>query len=220
MNRIVPLRIIAICTALVLALYAGSSFFSDVVRPDFRAEDLFSGVFPPDNASLSTARHATRFSFDGDLLANYASAQAANVLHRPTSDPSKRAEESKAAQDGVVSALKVSPIRPALWLALGTLKAQVGEPTTPALKMSYLTGAVPVDVAFSRVQTVTSSVAAADDEIRLLAQSDIRSTLANRARYAPLLIAAYVQATPQGKSLLMESAQMIDPKFKDILLRY
>ena len=220
MNRIVPLRIIAICTSLVLALYAGSSFFSDVVRPDFRAEDLFSGVFPPDNASLSTARHATRFSFDGDLLANYASAQAANVLHRPTSDPSKRAEESKAAQDAVVSALKVSPIHPALWLALGTLKAQVGEPATPTLKMSYLTGAVPIDVAFSRVQTVTSSVAATDEDIKLLAQSDIRSVLAHRSRYEPLLIAAYVQATPQGKSLLLDAAQAIDAKFKDILRRY
>ena len=220
MNRIVPLRIIGICISLVLALYAGLSFFSDLARPDFRARDLFSGVFPPDNVDLTTARHATLFSFDGDLLANHASATAANVLHHPASDPGKRTEENKAAQDALISALKVSPIRPALWLTLSTLKAQVAEPTTPALKMSYLTGAVPVDVAFSRVQTVTSSVAAADDEIRLLAQSDIRSALANRARYAPLLIAAYVQATPQGKSLLMESAQMIDPKFKDILLRY
>ena len=220
MNRILPLRIIGICTALVLALYAGLAFFSDLVRPDFRAGDLFSGVVPPDDVNPTNARLATRFSFDGDLLANDASAKAASVLHRPASDTTKRTEENKAAQDAVMSALKVSPIRPALWLTLSTLKAQVGEPTTPALKMSYLTGAVPVDVAFSRVQTVTSSVAAADDEIRLLAQSDIRSALANRARYAPLLIAAYVQATPQGKSLLMESAQMIDPKFKDILLRY
>ncbi|QAU48768.1 hypothetical protein [Bradyrhizobium guangzhouense] len=220
MNRILPLRIIGICTALVLALYAGLAFFSDLVRPDFRAGDLFSGVVPPDDVNPTNARLATRFSFDGDLLANDASAKAASVLHRPASDTTKRTEENKAAQDAVTSALKVSPIRPALWLTLSTLKAQVGEPTTPALKMSYLTGAVPVDVAFSRVQTVTSSVAAADDEIRLLAQSDIRSALANRARYAPLLIAAYVQATPQGKSLLMESAQMIDPKFKDILLRY
>jgi len=219
-NRIFPLRIIGICTALVLALYAGLAFFSDFVRPDFQAGDLFSGVLPPDNANLTTAGLATLISFDGDLLANHAAAKAANVLHRPASDTAKRTEENKAAQDAIVSALKVSPIRPALWLTLGTLKAQLGEATTPTLKISYLTGAVPMDVAFSRVQTVTSSVAAADEEIRLLAQSDIRAALANRARYAPLLIAAYVQATPQGKSLLMESAQMIDPKFKDILLRY
>jgi len=219
-NRTLPLRIIGICTALVLALYAGLAFFSDFVRPDFQAGDLFSGVLPPDNSNLTTAGLATLVSFDGDLLANHAAAKAANVLHRPASDTAKRSEENKAAQDAVISALKVSPIRPALWLTLGTLKAQLGDATTPALKMSYLTGAVPMDVAFSRVQTVTSSVAAADEEIRLLAQSDIRSALANRARYAPLLIAAYVQATPQGKSLLMESAQMIDPKFKDILLRY
>lgn len=220
MNRIVLLRMIGICTSLVLALYAGLAFFSDLVRPEFRAGDLSSAVIPADNANLTTAGLATPFSFDGDLLANFASAKAANVLHHPASDTAKRTEENKAAQDAVISALKLSPIRPALWLTLSTLEAQMGEPTTPALKMSYLTGAVPVDVAFSRIQTVTSSAAAADDEIRLLAHSDIRSALANRARYAPLLIAAYVQATPQGKSFLLESAQMIDPKFKEILLRY
>ncbi len=70
---------------------------------------------------------------------------------------------------------------------LGTLKAQSGEPVTPAVKMSYLAGAVPIPVAFSRVQTVTSTAAAADEEIKLLAQSDIRSTLADRSRYEQLL---------------------------------
>lgn len=214
------LRVIGICTAIVLALHAGIAFYGDLVRPNFRASDLFSGEIPPDKAKLAAAGGLASLSWDGDLLANYAAAMAADVLHRPSTDAGGRTSENKAIQGAVVAALKVSPIRPALWLTLGTLQAQAGEATTPAVKMSYLTGSVPIDVAISRVRTVTASPAATDDEIKLLAQSDIRSALANRSRYEPLLVSAYVQATPQGKSLLLEATKVTDPKFNEILRRY
>lgn len=220
MTRINLLRVIGILTATVLALHAGMAFYGDLIRPSFRASDLFSGEIPPDRARLAAAGGLASVSWDGDLLANYAAATAAGILHRPSIDAGGRASENKAAQAAVIAALKVSPIRPALWLTLGTLQAQAGEAVTPAVKMSYLTGAVPIDVAFSRVQTVTSSAAATDEEIKLLAQSDIRSALANRSRYEPLLIAAYVQATSQGKSLLLETTKVTDPKFNEILRRY
>jgi len=214
------LRVIGILTAIVLALHAGIAFYGDLVRPSFHASDLFSGEIPPDKAKLAASGVLTSVSWDGDLLANYAAAVAADILHRPSTEAVGRANENKAAQSAVVAALKVSPIRPALWLTLGTLQAQTGQAATPAVKMSYLTGSVPIDVAFSRVRTVTSSAAATDDEIKLLAQSDIRSALANRSRYEPLLIAAYVQATPQGKSLLLETTKVTDPRFNEILRRY
>ena len=219
MNRMFLLRVIGICTAIVLALHAGMEFYGDLVRPNFRASDLFSGEIPPEKARLAGGVLAS-VSLDGDLLANYAAARAADVLHRPSTDAAGRASENKAAQAAVVTALKISPIRPALWLTLGTLQAQAGEVATPAVKMSYLTGSVPIDVAFARVRTVTSSAAATDDEIKLLAQSDIRAALANRSRYEPLLIAAYVQATPQGKALLLDTTKITDPKFNEILRRY
>ncbi|MCA1392287.1 hypothetical protein N2605_04735 [Bradyrhizobium yuanmingense] len=216
----ITLRAIGILTAIALALHAGMTFYGDLVRPNFRASDLFSGEIPPDKAKLAAAGSLASFSWDGDLLANHAAAMAADVLHRPSAEAGGRASENKTAQAAVVAALKVSPIRPALWLTLGTLQAQAGEAVTPAVKMSYLTGSVPIDVAFSRVRTVTSSAAATDEEIKLLAQSDIRSALANRSRYEPLLIAAYVQATPQGKSLLLETTKVTDPRFNEILRRY
>ncbi|MCA1476108.1 hypothetical protein [Bradyrhizobium sp. NBAIM08] len=216
----ITLRAIGILTAITLALHAGMTFYGDLVRPDFRARDLFSGEIPPDKAKLAAAGSLASVSWDGDLLANHAAAMAADVLHRPSAEAGGRASENKTAQAAVVAALKVSPIRPALWLTLGTLQAQAGEAVTPAVKMSYLTGSVPIDVAFSRVRTVTSSAAATDEEIKLLAQSDIRSALANRSRYEPLLIAAYVQATPQGKSLLLETTKVTDPRFNEILRRY
>ncbi|TQF35687.1 hypothetical protein UNPF46_24010 [Bradyrhizobium sp. UNPF46] len=220
MNRMIPLRVIGICTAVLLALHAAMAFYGDVVRPDFRASDLFSGEIPPEKAKLAAGGVLASVSLDGDLLANYAAARAADVLHHPAIDAGGRAGENKAAQAAIVTALNISPIRPALWLTLGTLQAQAGEAATPAVKMSYLTGSVPIDVAFARVRTVTSSAAATDEEIKLLAQSDIRAALANRSRYEPLLIAAYVQATPQGKSLLLETTKVTDPKFNEILRRY
>ncbi|WP_454650442.1 hypothetical protein [Bradyrhizobium liaoningense] len=220
MNRMILLRVVGICSAIVLALHAGMAFYGDLTRPNFRAGDLFSGELPPDKAKLAAAAGLAAFSWDGDLLANYAAAMAAHVLQPPSTAAGGRASENKAAQAAVLAALKVSPIRPALWLTLGTLQAQSGDAATPAVKMSYLTGSVPIDVAFSRVRTVTSSAAATDEEIKLLAQSDIRSALANRSRYEPLLIAAYVQATPQGKSLLLETTEITDPKFNKILRRY
>ncbi|AMA59759.1 hypothetical protein [Bradyrhizobium sp. CCGE-LA001] len=216
----IPLRVIGILTAIVLALHAGIAFYGDLIRPNFRASDLFSGEIPPEKTKLAAAGGLASVSWDGELLANYAAATAADVLHRPSTEAAGKARENKAAQSAVVTALKVSPIRPALWLTLGTLQAQAGEAVMPAVKMSYLTGAVPIEVALSRVRTLTSSAAASDEEIKLLAQSDIRSALANRSRYEPLLIAAYVQANPQGKSLLLETTKVTDPKFNEILRRY
>ncbi|MDA9543913.1 hypothetical protein ACM43_04965 [Bradyrhizobium sp. CCBAU 45321] len=216
----ITLRAIGILTAIALALHAGMTFYGDLVRPNFRASDLFSGEIPPDKAKLAAAGSLASVSWDGDLLANHAAAMAADVLHRPSAEAGGRASENKTAQAAVVAALKVSPIRPALWLTLGTLQAQAGETVTPAVKMSYLTGSVPIDVALSRVRTVTSSAAATDEEIKLLAQSDIRSALASRSRYEPLLVAAFVQATPQGKSLLLETTKVTDPRFNEILRRY
>ncbi|WP_375161716.1 hypothetical protein [Bradyrhizobium sp. RDT46] len=220
MSRMILLRVLGICTASLLALHAGMAFYGDLARPNFRASDLFSGQIPPEKAKLAAGGVLASVSLDGDLLANYAAARAADVLHRPSADAPGRASENEAAQAAVVAALKVSPIRPALWLTLGTLQAQAGQAATPAVKMSYLTGSVLLDVAISRVRTVTSGAAASDEEIRLLAQSDIRAALANRSRYEPLLVAAYVQATPQGKSLLLETTKVTDPKFNEILRRY
>jgi hypothetical protein len=79
---------------------------------------------------------------------------------------------------------------------------------------------VPVELAFFRIQTATSTSAASDEEIRLLAQSDIRSVLADQPRFEAPLTAAYVKATPQGRSLLLEATKAIDPKFGERLQRY
>ncbi|MGY3614244.1 hypothetical protein [Bradyrhizobium sp. USDA 10063] len=208
--------------AVVLIAYAGFSLFADLSRSRLRADDLFTGRFQPEAGTTGFASTllAALFPYDGDFLADHAVAKTAQVLNQPALDPSTRAEDNQVAQDAVVAALRVSPIRPVLWLTLATLKARTNGPVLPALKASYLTGPVSSDVAFMRLQAVTSTSAAADEEIRLLALSDIRSVLSNRSRFEAPLIAAYVQATAAGKTLLMESAQAQDPMFGNLLRRY
>ncbi|MBR0715873.1 hypothetical protein [Bradyrhizobium liaoningense] len=196
MIRLDWLRALGAVLAAVLLVYAGLGLFGHLAQ----------------SAPLAL------LSLDGDSLASDAATKAAEVLRRP--DAKGRTEDNKAAQDALITTLKISPIRPALWLALGALKARSGEPATSALKMSYLTGSIPAEVAFSRVQTVTSTSAATDEEIRLFATSDIRAALAKRTRFEAPLVAAYVQATPEGKSLLLEATQATDPAFNATLRRY
>ena len=214
------LRALGLCVAAMLALYAAVSSYGELALQRFRASDVFTGPLEPADANAPSGGVAQLLSFDGDLLASDAARKTAHGIHHPATDANARAADNRSAHSAVTAALKVSPIRPTLWLALGALKAEMREPATASLKMSYLTGAVPVEVAFSRLQTVTSTSAASDEEIRLLAQSDIRSALASRARFEAPLVAVYVQASPEGKSLLLDTTQTIDPKFNALLKKY
>jgi hypothetical protein len=222
MNQMTWLRAVGTCMAVVLIAYAGFGFSADLSRPKLRADDLFTGRLQTEAGTTGFASTilAALFPFDGDSLADHAIAKTAQVLNQPALDPATRAEDNQAAQDAVVAALRISPIRPVLWLTLATLKARTNGTALPALKASYLTGPVSSDVAFMRLQAVTSGSAAADEEIRLLALSDIRTVLSSRSRFEAPLIAAYVQATAAGKTLLMESVQALDPKLSDLLRRY
>ncbi|QPF87101.1 hypothetical protein IC762_12710 [Bradyrhizobium genosp. L] len=213
MQQLTLLRALGACVAVALATYAGLSFVGDLAQPAFHASDLFLGRSPAPGAP--SAGLAARLSLNGDLLADAAAVKAAKPLGTPGN-----AEDNTNAQDAVVAALDISPIRPALWLALGQLRTGSSAAVAPALKMSYLTGTVPVEVALARLQAVTSTPAALDEEVKLLAQSDVRATLANGSHFQAPLIGVYVKATAAGKALLLDATRSIDPKFNATLQRY
>jgi hypothetical protein len=203
-------------TALALATYAAADLAADLVRPAYSIGDVLLNQPAPENKMTSALRVMASISFDGDLLANYAAVEAGEALQRRAGDPS---EQPRTAERAAIKALEVSPIRPALWLALGMLRARISEPVAPALKMSYLTGSLPTEIAFLRIRTATSTSAAAADEIKLLAGSDVRSVLADRHRFERPLIAAYAHASPAGRSLLLDTSQAVDPQFGALLRR-
>src|SRR5215475_7168301 len=114
------LRALGLCVAAMLILYAGVSSYGDLALQRFRASDVFTGPLEPTVANAPSGGIAQRLSFDGDLLASDAARKTAQVIHHPATDANARAADNRSAQSAVTAALKVSPIRPALWLALGT----------------------------------------------------------------------------------------------------
>jgi hypothetical protein len=206
-------------TALALAAYAAADLAAAFARPGYSASDVFLNQPTPKEKMTSSIRGMESISFDGELLADYAAVRAAEVLRRPVGDAKDGTERSEAAERALIRALQVSPIRPTLWLALGTLRARAGKPVAPALKMSYLTGPLPTEIALLRIRTATSTSAADDEEIRYLAGSDVRSILADRYRFEGPLTAIYAQSTPAGRSLLLDASQAVDPQFGATLRR-
>jgi len=211
-------RAVGLGLAAVLLAFAGLHLAVQFTRPQMRARDLYNAGPAHADAAAPSAVLTGLAWFDGDYLASYAAILSDAALNRPAPDPPKRIADNAAAQRALAAALDVSPLRPADWLVLGSLKAQAGAATAAPLKLSYLTGAIPADLAYTRLQLVTSTSAAADEEIGLLAQADIRTLLlTNRARYQAPLVAAYVQATPEGRRLLLSATEMVDPKFSAML---
>ena len=220
MSDIALFRSVMFATGTALAVYAGAMSLAEATRPAFRASDFFSGGTRPVEQERALSATAAQISFNGDVLADYATAKTRQAIETTALSPADRAATNHAAERALISALAVSPIRSTTWLILGTLKGKLGEPTAGALKMSYLTGSVPLDAAFSRVQTLTTTSAVSDEDIRLLAQSDVRSFLTRQPRFDSGIVAIYVQAIPEGKKFLLDATRAIDPKFSALLQHY
>lgn len=211
-GRLLVFRAIGFTVAAVLAVAATFGVTAELTRPAFRAADLYA-----EGARLPVGfnRTAGTVSLDGDIRADLAARDAMAAL---TAAPSvDRAELNKAAQADVSAVLATSPANALMWTTLGLLRAQAGEPSGPALKASYLTGAVPQDALARRITTVVTSSAVDDEDIRLLAQADIRSILTRYPRLEPTLIGAYRRAGPSGRNFLIDAAQMVDPRFSRLL---
>jgi hypothetical protein len=216
MKRLMLLRSVSLALAVILATAAVLDWTAQFTRPPVRAEVVFlDGARLP----LDFTTTAASVSLDGDTRADVAALAAQRVLLAPVT-AFDRAGGNRVAQDATMAALRVSPVNSLMWLSLGLLKAQQSEPAGPALKVSYLTGALRRDALLQRVRTVVTSDAVNDEEVRLLAQSDIRTILTKYSQLEPALAAAYRQAGANGKAFVLDATAMVDPGFSKILLQY
>lgn len=216
MKKLILLRAVGLALASILGIAAVLDLTAEVTRAPVRSEVLFmdGARLPPE---LTTT--ASSASLDGDHRSDLAALAALRVLLAQTDTP-ERIAANKAAQDATISALQVSPVNSLMWLTLGLLRAQLNEPAGQALKVSYLTGALRRDAMLRRVHAVVTTDAVADEEIRLLAQSDIRTILTKYTQLEPGLAAAYRQASPNGKAFVSNATDIIDPRFSRILRQY
>lgn len=217
MNRVVLFRSVGFGVGATLAVVAALQIVIDITRPQFRTSDFFfDGTRPSTSGTVDS--FAASILARGDVLADTAALGARQALD--TANGPNRATANSDAQRGMASALSVSPVNAAAWLVLGQLKAQMGEPAAASVKMSYFTGAIPPNAVSARIRSVVTTSAATDDDIRLLAQSDVRTILTRYAKLEPALAATYRQATPDGKKLLIDTTQAVDPRFSKLLEQY
>ncbi|MBI5128456.1 MAG: hypothetical protein HZA66_03355 [Rhodopseudomonas palustris] len=215
LNSTVLLRSIGAGLGVALALYACSQAVAEFVRPAFRTADFFTNAKPaPDSGALAAA-----LSFDSGILSDSAANKAKLALATAPSDQADRKEVNRDAQSAVRSALSASPVNSALWLMLGLLESSVDQPSAAALKMSYLTGRLPPEAMATRIRALITTPAAVDEEIKILAQSDLRALLSRGPSYETALTTAYRQATPEGRKFLLDTADSINPRFATSLRR-
>ena len=213
MNRTVLFRSASLGLGVALAIHAGGQLYAELTRPPFRTTDFFTDAPLPAATDDSGAAIAARIVLKGDILSDHAALKSRQVLHAAPLDPVARTAANAAAQQAVISTLSVAPVNSMSWLVLALLEAQMGEPTAGALKMSYFTGAMPADAASHRLRAVATTSAAGDEDIRLLAQSDVRAVLTANARLKAALAMTYREATPEGKKFLLDATLPVDPKF-------
>lgn len=195
--------------ATLLSLYAGSVVAAAWMRSNLSATDLFAGSPLPPLDSDSRSSIAASISWDGSVRSDYAALKANQAR---LADASDRAAINAVAQTAARSALDVSPINPSIWLVLGQLQAQTGDATAGPLKMSYFTGLLSPDAISARLHTTVTTAAIEDEDVRLLAQADVRYLLARGPATDTAFAASYRDATPAGKQFLLDAIQLIDPK--------
>lgn len=216
MKRLTLLRCLSLVLAAILGVAAILELTAQFTRPSVSA-----GVAFLDGARLPAEFVTTSASasLDGDTRADVAALMAQRVLLAPLPLPNLAAA-NHAAQEATVAALRVSPVNSLMWLSIGLLKAQLNEPAGPALKVSYLTGTLRRDAILKRVRAVITSDAVSDEEVRLLAQSDIRTILTKYSQLEPALAEAYRRAGANGKAFVLDATGIIDPAFSKILRQY
>jgi hypothetical protein len=155
-------------------------------------------------------------SSNEDNRANAINIEAARVLDMAAST-AERSKANRDAQKSAVSMLMMSPVNALTWTALALLKVQNGEPAAQIFKASYLTGPVTRDAAVKRIRAILATDTVGDEEVRLLAQTDIRTMLTKHPKPETALIAAYRQANARGKAFLLDAASGVDARFGRLL---
>ena len=220
MMRTIWFRTVTSALSVVLAAYAVSGIFAERMRPPFRIADFFRDETRPTITEDKWSAKVAFVSIDGGILSDYAALKSRQALATSPDNSASRAAANRQAQDAARWALTASPVNSSMWLILALLKTQMDEPTAASLKMSYFTGPVGQDALALRIRTLATTSAVVDEDIRLLAQTDIRTVLTRYPRLEPSLAATYRQAPPDGKKFLLDATQAADPKFSQLLRQY
>jgi len=215
MNPVWKFRFFALLLTVFVTGISIANLLAEFLRPAVAPLPSTTGYAPD---QLSAAKLASAIApFRSDLRAERAVMLAGQALK---SEGLGKPERQQMAQDAALRALNIGPHDARTWLVLAMLQAS-SKPVDPrlaeSLKMSYLTGPNRAELISTRLQSVTSSSALSDPDLRDLARSDIRAIFTRFPDQRQALVDDYGHASGLGKMFLEESVKTIDPEFVDTL---
>ena len=117
----------------------------------------------------------------------------------------------KRARDVDTRALTLAPYDARVWLVLAGINSRLGKNTAAALRMSYYTGANEVELIPMRLHLAVNSQALVEKDFQQLVRHDIRAIVTRKPELEPVILEAYRDALPTGRSFLEETLKEIDP---------
>jgi hypothetical protein len=207
-------QIFAWITVVPLGLITAANLTVDALKPS-------PSIFPDKTGLSSLAANVDQVCLASAINFDRTNAQVDCALARSmqalgASGPNQHGLNEQA-QAVLIRTLSNAPHDSRLWLALALLRSRINQPNGDALKMSYLTGPLSLDLVPVRLASAVSSDALADEDLRDLTAGDIRLILTARRDIAGAIVGAYRQASSIGKEFIEEKTSVLDPQFASSL---
>jgi hypothetical protein len=179
--------------------------------------------FPDDRAAVEAAaahRSAAGVAASiglirGDLWADYAITLAPAMSGEIRGAIASTAPEAlDVARAAAVRAAELAPHDARAWLLLAAMDARLdflNHKVAGPLKMSYYTGPNEIALIPLRILIATRSDAITDGDLQVLVGGEIRTIITRKPESKPLILAAYRDALPEGKSFIEAAVADFDP---------
>jgi hypothetical protein len=153
----------------------------------------------------------------GDLWADSAVALSSGLATKIEGESaSQMGEPTEQAWAAAERAAKLAPHDARVWLLLAALDSRldwITRKVSGPLKMSYYTGPNELALTPLRIRIATSSDSITDAEIQNLVAGEIRTIILRQQNLKPSIVAAYRDASPEGKRFIEAAIGDLDKGF-------
>ena len=207
------LRAALFAFAVLLALQSIWIIVPELIRPSPLAfpRDVRSPPISP--SERNRAGWAAKFALmRGDLWTEAAIEQSPELIADVKSRKNARsADQAQVARATAEKAATLSPHDFRVWLILASLDCLLHREVSGTLKMSYYTGPNEIVLMPLRLLVATCSDAINDAELQTLVAREIRLIITHEQDLKPVILAAYQDATPNGKRFIETVVGDLDP---------
>jgi hypothetical protein len=203
--------------AVLLALAAAWLLGAEAARSTALAQLLSrEGVTPPASQRMNSCLAARVAVARGDLWTECADAYDVPSAAEDSGTKGSSEGSAEMAREASERAAAWAPFQSKVWLRLASAEARLdrlSRRAVEALRLSFYTGPNEVELIPRRLFVSVQPDMLADPDIERLVRHDIRVALTHAPNIKPAVLAAYRQASPQGKRLLVEAVAEVDAEF-------